>query len=296
MTHDTPFSWKQSSMIALGAAIYAFGFVYFNMANGIAANGIAGLTLVGKALFGINPTYTGYLINLPLVVLGAYLFGRKSMLYTIGGIASLYLFIWIFQRYPLQIDLQQDNLVVSLVAGTCAGLGGGIVFRYGGTIGGSDIVARVVERKFGIALNKVLLSFDIVVMLLSLTYLSIPKMMYALIASFMYSQVVKLVQNGGYTVRGMIVISDQAPDIATYLMEELGRGVTYLHGQGAYSGKDKQVIYVALSPTDVRDAKERIAQIDPIAFVSVLHIDEVHSPEFIASRSKYRKGERDKNR
>lgn len=289
MSKTTPFSLKNSFFIVLGAAIYAFGFVYFNMANSIAANGIAGLTMVLHALFGINPTYSGYLINLPLVVLGAYLFGRKSMIYTLEGIAALYFFIWLFQRIPLLIDLQQDNLVVSLVAGICAGLGGGIVFRNGGTIGGSDIVARVIEEKFGLALNKALLGFDILVMLLSLTYISIPQMMYALIASFMYSQVVNLIQNGGYAVRGMITISDQADAIADYLMKDLGRGVTYLHGEGAYSSKEKKVIYVALSPTDVRDAKLRIAQIDPNAFVSIFNVDEVHSPEFIASRSKYRK-------
>lgn len=282
-------SWKNIAFIILGAALYAFGFVYFYMANHIAANGIAGLTLVFHSLFGIAPTVTGYLINLPLVFLGAYLFGRKSMLYSVVGIGAMYCFIWFFQQVPFVIDLEQDRLVVSLVAGIVAGIGGGIVFRYGGTIGGSDIVARVLENKLGIALNKALLGFDILVMLLSLTYISIPQMMYALIASFMYGQVVKVVQNGGYAVRGLLVISDQAERIAAYLMEELGRGVTYLHGEGAYSGKEKKVLYVALSPTDVRDAKERIGQLDPTAFLSIMNVEEVHSPEFIASRSKYKK-------
>lgn len=242
MQIDYTFRLKNFIFIALGAAIYAFGFVYFNMANKVAANGIAGLTLVFHALFGVNPTYSGYLINLPLVILGAYLFGRKAMVYTLEGIASLYFFIWLFQKIPLIVDLQQDYLVVSLIAGTIAGLGGGIVFRYGGTIGGSDIIARVIEDKFGIQLNQALLGFDIFVMILSLTYITIPQMMYALIASFMYSQVVNIIQNGGYSVRGMMIISDQAPEISQQIMEKLGRGVTYLKGEGAYSGKEKQVM------------------------------------------------------
>ena len=289
MQIDYTFRLKNFIFIVLGAAIYAFGFVYFNMANKVAANGIAGLTLVFHALFGVNPTYSGYLINLPLVILGAYLFGRKAMVYTLEGIASLYFFIWLFQKIPLIVDLQQDYLVVSLIAGTIAGLGGGIVFRYGGTIGGSDIIARVIEDKFGIQLNQALLGFDIFVMILSLTYITIPQMMYALIASFMYSQVVNIIQNGGYSVRGMMIISDQAPEISQQIMEKLGRGVTYLKGEGAYSGKEKQVMYVAMSPQDVRETKDMIRELDPMAFVSVFSIDEVMSPEFVVARSKYKR-------
>ncbi|MGT2753836.1 YitT family protein [Streptococcus ovis] len=276
-------------MIALGAAIYAFGFVYFYMANKVAGSGIAGLTLIFHNLFGVNPTYSGYFINFPLVLLGAYLFGRKAMVYTVEGIASLYFFVWFFQKIPFSVDLGQDYLVISLISGIIGGLGGGIVFRYGGTIGGSDIVARVIEDKLGIQLNQALLAFDIFVMVLSLTYISLPKMMYALIASFMYSQVVKLVQNGGYSVRGMMVISDQADSISREIIEKLGRGVTYLRGEGAYSGKEKKVLYVALSPQDVREAKVLIHQLDESAFISIFNIDEVQSPEFIAARSKYRK-------
>lgn len=107
MQIDYTFRLKNFIFIVLGAAIYAFGFVYFNMANKVAANGIAGLTLVFHALFGVNPTYSGYLINLPLVILGAYLFGRKAMVYTLEGIASLYFFIWLFQKIPLIVDFNR---------------------------------------------------------------------------------------------------------------------------------------------------------------------------------------------
>ena len=289
MSLDYSLRLKHFILIGLGAAIYAFGFVYFYMANQVAASGIAGLTLILHNLFGINPTYSGYLINFPLILLGAYLFGKRARAYTVYGIASLYLYVWIFQQIPFFVDLNQDYLVVSLIAGSIGGLGSGLVFRYGGTIGGSDIIARVIEKKFGIQLNQALLGFDIFVMLLSLTYISIPKMMYALIASFIYSQVVNMVQNGGYSVRGMMIISDQAEEISRQIMEKLGRGVTYLKGEGAYSGKEKKVMYVALSPQDTREAKSLIHEIDQLAFVSIFNIDEVQSPEFIASRSKYRK-------
>lgn len=280
---------KSFIMILLGAAIYAFGFVYFNIPNNIAAGGLAGLTMVFRALFNINPTYAGYAINLPLILLGSYLFGKKAMIYTLHGIFSMYAFVWIFQKISIPIDLQQDALVVSLFAGIVAGLGGGLVFRYGGTIGGSDIIAKVVENKLGLHLNQVLLGIDILVMILSLTYINLNQMMYALIASFMYSQVVKLVENGGYTLRGLFIISDKHEEIANHIMSNLGRGVTYFKASGAYSKTEKQVLYVALNPTETREIRHYLSECDPSAFVAVSSVDEIISPEFIISKSKYRK-------
>ena len=84
-------------------------------------------------------------------------------------------------------------------------------------------------------------------------------------------------------------IRDRAEAVAHFIMEELGRGVTYLHGEGAYSGRDKKVIYVALGRTDIRELKAFLPQVDPNAFVSYFDVDEVNSPEFIATKSKYHK-------
>lgn len=289
MPIDNKLQIKNFFFIILGAGIYAFAFVYFYMANRIAANGLAGLTLVAKALFNINPTITGYLINLPLVFLGVKYFGKRSTVYTFTGIVAMYLFVWVFQQIPFIIDLDHDSLVVSLMAGIIGGIGGGIVFRTGGTIGGADIIAKMIENRFGLQLNQALLGIDVFVMIVSLTYISLPDMMYALIASFMYGRIAHLVQNGGYSVRGTIIVSENYSDIATFIMEELGRGVTYLNGEGAYSAREKKVIYAALSRTDVRELKAMANEIDPRAFISIFDMDEINSPDFFINKPKNRK-------
>ncbi len=289
MPIDNKLQIKNFFFIILGAGIYAFAFVYFYMANRIAANGLAGLTLVAKALFNINPTITGYLINLPLVFLGVKYFGKRSTVYTVTGIVAMYLFVWVFQQIPFIIDLDHDSLVVSLMAGIISGIGGGIVFRTGGTIGGADIIAKMIENRFGLQLNQALLGIDVFVMIVSLTYISLPDMMYALIASFMYGRIAHLVQNGGYSVRGTIIVSENYSDIATFIMEELGRGVTYLNGEGAYSAREKKVIYAALSRTDVRELKAMANEIDPRAFISIFDMDEINSPDFFINKPKNRK-------
>lgn len=283
MTKEVKFRPLNFLMIALGTAIYAFGFVKFNMVNHLAEGGVSGLTLIGHALFKINPAYTQLLFNIPLFVLGMKIFGKRGMVYTIHGTVCLSVFIWLFQRTHLTIDISHDTLIAAILAGIFAGIGSGLVFRYGGTTGGGDIIGRYFEQKKGYAMGHTLFAFDIIVLTLSLSYIDIQHMMYTVIASFVFSQVVAVVQNGGYTVRGMLIISDQHAMISQRITEEIGRGATYLKAEGAYSGQDKQVIYVVLSPTQVQEVKTILAELDPDAFVAIINVHEVMGSGFTYS-------------
>lgn len=275
MNKEVKFHPVNFLMIALGAAIYAFGFVNFNMVNHLAEGGISGITLIFHALFKLNPAYTQILFNIPLFILGVKIFGKRGMIYTIHGTVCLSVFIWLFQRMSFSIDLAHDTLIAALLAGIFAGIGGGIVFRFGGTTGGGDIIGRYFEQKKGLALGQTLFVFDIVVLTLSLSYIDIQHMMYTVIASFVFSQVVAVVQNGGYTVRGMLIISSKYTEISQKITDEIGRGATYLKAEGVYSGQGTKVIYVVLSPVQVQAVKAILAEIDPNAFVSIINVHEV---------------------
>ena len=275
MNKEVKFHPVNFLMIALGAAIYAFGFVNFNMVNHLAEGGISGITLIFHALFKLNPAYTQILFNIPLFILGVKIFGKRGMIYTIHGTVCLSVFIWLFQRMSFSIDLAHYTLIAALLAGIFAGIGGGIVFRFGGTTGGGDIIGRYFEQKKGLALGQTLFVFDIVVLTLSLSYIDIQHMMYTVIASFVFSQVVAVVQNGGYTVRGMLIISSKYTEISQKITDEIGRGATYLKAEGVYSGQGTKVIYVVLSPVQVQAVKAILAEIDPDAFVSIINVHEV---------------------
>lgn len=275
MNKEVKFHPLNFLMIALGTAIYAFGFVNFNMVNHLAEGGVSGITLIFHALFKINPAYTQILLNIPLFILGVKIFGKRGMIYTIHGTVCLSIFIWLFQRMSMSIDLAHDTLIAALLAGIFAGIGGGIVFRFGGTTGGGDIIGRYFEQKKGLALGQTLFVFDILVLTLSLSYIDIQHMMYTVIASFVFSQVVAVVQNGGYTVRGMLIISSKYAEISKKITDEIGRGATYLKAEGVYSGQDTKVIYVVLSPIQVQAVKGILAEIDPDAFVSIINVHEV---------------------
>ncbi|HHQ6358198.1 TPA: YitT family protein [Streptococcus agalactiae] len=280
---------KEAILIALGVALYTFGFVKFNMANHLAEGGISGVTLIIHALFGVNPALSSLLLNIPLFILGARILGKKSLLLTIYGTVLMSFFMWFWQQIPVTVPLKNDMMLVAVAAGILAGTGSGLVFRYGATTGGADIIGRIVEEKSGIKLGQTLLFIDAIVLTSSLVYINLQQMLYTLVASFVFSQVLTNVENGGYTVRGMIIITKESESAAATILHEINRGVTFLWGQGAYSGREHDVLYVALNPSEVRDVKEIMADLDPDAFISVINVDEVISSDFKIRRRNYDK-------
>lgn len=280
---------RKLALIAFGVAIYTFGFVNFNMANHLAEGGIAGITLIIHSLYGIDPAYSSLIINIPLFILGARILGKKSLLLTIYGTVLMSLFIWVWQRIPINIPLHDDMMLVAFVAGLFAGTGSGIVFRYGATTGGTDIIGRILEEKFGFKLGQTLLIIDAFVLLASLTYIDLQHILYTLIVSFVFSQVLTIVQNGGYMIRGMLIITKYSDEAAQLILKEINRGVTFLHGEGAYSSTSHNVLYVVLNPNEVRDVKALMSKLDPDAFISVINVDEVVSSDFNIRRKNYDK-------
>ncbi|NMP58653.1 YitT family protein [Enterococcus mundtii] len=271
---------KEVFFIILGTSIYAFGLVYLNIANQLAEGGVSGITLILRALFHIDPAYSTLLINIPLILLGGKILGKRALAFTVLGTVSLSVFLWIWQRIPLQINLEHDLLIVSLLAGLIAGVGSGIVYRMGGTTGGSDIIARILEKNHGISMGRSLLAFDVIVLLASLTYIDLKRMMYTLIASYVFSRVIDFILDGGYSAKGILVVSNKSEEIAPLLMTGLQRGVTFLHGEGGFSGVDKKMIYMVVSARELNEVKRIIHEIDEHAFLSILNVHEVEGEGF----------------
>ena len=271
---------KEIVLIIIGTSIYAFGLVYLNIANQLAEGGVSGITLILKALFGIDPAYSTLFINIPLILIGGKILGKRSLAYTVLGTLSLSAFLWIWQRIPLQINLQHDLLIVSLLAGLVAGIGSGLVYRMGGTTGGSDIIARILEKNYGISMGRSLLALDVIVLLASLSYIDLKRMMYTLIVSYVFSRVIDSILDGGYAAKGILVVSNKNEEIAPLLMTGLERGVTFLSGEGGFSGQSKKIIYIVVSSSEITEVKRIIHDIDEKAFVSVINVHEVEGEGF----------------
>ncbi|MFD1317659.1 YitT family protein [Loigolactobacillus zhaoyuanensis] len=273
-------------LIALGCALYALGLVSININNNLAEGGITGVTLILRFWFHLDPAYSSLLLNIPLIIVGYKFLDRNALILTVYGTVMLSLFLWLWQRLPVQLNLHHDLFIAGVMAGLCGGFGSGLIYRAGGTTGGSDVVARVIERQRGISMGRSLLFFDIIVLVLSLSYLDIRHMMYTLLASFIFSQVVDFTQEGAYAARGILIISDDYQVIADDIMAQLNRGTSFLQAEGGYQHAEKKVIYCVVAPNEIALIKRIIAQHDPQAFISIINVHEVLGEGFTYERKR----------
>ncbi|AIM15426.1 membrane protein [Bacillus sp. X1(2014)] len=278
---------KNIFFILLGAAVFSFGLVHFNMQNKLAEGGFTGITLLLYFLWNFDPSYTNLLLNIPLFLIGWKLLGRNVFLYTIIGTMSVSIFLWIFQRYTIEMPLKDDLTLAALFAGVFAGIGLGIIFRFGGTTGGVDIIARLVQKYVGWNIGKTMLIFDTAVITLSLlTYLEYKEAMYTLVAVFVGARVIDFIQEGAYTARGALIISEKNEDIAQKIMKDMERGVTALRGYGSYTKNDKDVLYCVVAKNELTRLKNIITSIDPHAFVSISVVHDVQGEGFTLDENK----------
>lgn len=273
--------------IILGAAIFSFGFVHFNMQNELGEGGFTGITLILYFTLNWDPALLNLILNIPMFILGWKILGKKTLLYTIVGTVSFSFFLKIFQKYEIQFNLQDDLLLASLFAGAFVGLGLGIIFRFDGTTGGVDIVARIVNKYFGWSMGKTMFAIDAVVILLSwLTFLDARSMMYTLVAVFVGARVIDVVQEGSYAARGALIISDHSIEIAHAITNRLVRGVTILDGRGFYTRESKEIIYCVVARNEIVRLKSIIHEVDPHAFVSIMEVHDVAGEGFTLDEEK----------
>ncbi|HJV17166.1 MAG TPA: YitT family protein, partial [Bacillales bacterium] len=253
----------------------------------LAEGGITGVTLLFYFLFKWDPSYTNLILNIPLFIIGWKLLGKNSFIYTIIGTVGVSLFLWIFQRNMLHMPLKNDMTLAALFAGVFVGIGLGVIFRFGGTTGGVDIIARLVHKYAGWSMGKTMFIFDVCVIALSLmTYLNYKQAMYTLVAVFVGARVIDFMQEGAYSARGAMIISEQNDQIAEKIMNEMDRGVTVLKGYGSFTKNEREVLYCVVGKNEIVRLKNLVTSVDPHVFVSITIVHDVHGEGFTLDENK----------
>ncbi|MEJ9220916.1 YitT family protein [Paenibacillus glucanolyticus] len=271
--------------IIIGSAIYAFGLLYFIIPNELMEGGVTGITVLLNYAFNISPSISTMVLNIPLFLVGMKILGKRQSIYTGLGIASLTLFLWLFEMlinrgYIVPFRTEHDYILASLYEGITLGAGLGIVFRFGGTTGGSDIIARIINRKFGFSMGQIILSLDILIIGLSLFFIPLERILYTLVAVFIASKVIDFIQEGAYAARAFTIISDHAPEIAERITIDMERGVTLIPAIGVYSKQAKHMVYCVVSRQEIRRLTEIAKSIDPRAFMIINDVNDVHGEGF----------------
>lgn len=277
---------KNIVFILIGSAIFSFGLVHFNMQNNLAEGGFTGITLLLYFLFHIDPSISNLVLNIPIFFIGWKMLGRTMFTYTIVGTVSLSVFLAIFQRFQIHMPLQHDLALAALFAGVFIGTGLGIIFKFGGTTGGVDIIARLINKHYQVAMGRTMFIFDACVITISLTYLNYKEAMYTLVAVFVAAKVIDFMQEGAYAAKGAMIISEKDDIIQKKITDEMERGVTILKGVGSYTKQERNVLYCVVPKNELVHLKSVVTSIDPHAFVSVSDVHDVLGEGFTLDEHK----------
>lgn len=260
--------------ITLGVVLTAVALNMFLIPNKVAAGGVSGMATVLHYLFGFPVGVTMLAMDLPLFIAGVRILGARFGLKTLYGAVVLAATIDLTAGHlPV---LTHDLLLSSLYGGVLSGIGMGIVFRFGGSTAGTDQAAAIINKLTKISIGHALMGTDFfVIAAAGVAFNSAELSMYALIALWVTSHIIDLIQEGPSTAKAFFIMSDKADAVADRVMEELGRGVTYFQGKGGYTRQTKEVLFCVVGTREVVRLKHLIDAIDPEAFVIVADTHEV---------------------
>lgn len=253
----------------VGCAIFGLGFSLFLEPNGLNVGGITGLSMVIEKLFHFGSTgLWSALINLPLFIIGGLKVGRRFFFGSLLGMVLLSVSIDVAAMLPIP---QTEPLMGALYGGLLCGLGLGIVFAIGFSTGGSDIIVRLLKRKFQyVPIGVINIIFDaFVAILTALVFRNINQALYCGVAIFVSGRIVDTVVYSFDFSKVALIVTPKYEEVARCLGEELSRGATFLDGEGSYSRKQTKVVLTAVKRQQIAEMKRIVVEIDPDAFIIV---------------------------
>jgi uncharacterized membrane-anchored protein YitT (DUF2179 family) len=170
--------------------------------------------------------------------------------------------------------------LASVFGGIITGLGVGIVIRYGGSFDGTEIVAIIFDKRSGFSVGEIVMFMNLFILSSAGLVFTWDKAMYSLVAYFIIAKVIDIVVKGLDESNGAMIITDEADDVAETLLQRLGRGVTVIHGEGAYTGEKKRILYCVVTRLEVEKLKEIVHDKDANAFVTITPVHEIIGGRF----------------
>lgn len=274
----TAMDWiKKYLVLIIGSLIYSAGLEIFLVPNNIIDGGVVGISIMASYLTGIPFGVYMVVLNLPFLYLGYKQIGKTFAISTIISIIALSVFSEFLEPVP---RITEDYFLAAIFGGIIAGAGVGLVIRQGGSLDGTEITAIILDRKTSFSVGEVVMFFNLFILGAAGFVFGWNKAMYSLVAYFIISKMIDVVLKGLDESYAVMIVSDEYEEIADALMHRLGRGVTYLHGQGAYTGDDKQVLYCVVTRLEVVKLKEIALEKDETAFVTINPVHDIVGGRF----------------
>jgi uncharacterized membrane-anchored protein YitT (DUF2179 family) len=264
-------------LITLGAALMAVGLEIFLVPNNVIDGGITGISIMLSYVTGWKLGMFLFILNIPFFFIGYKQIGKTFALSTLYGIIILSIGTTLLHPVPA---FTQDILLATVFGGIVLGIGVGLVIRYGGSLDGTEVLAILFNNKLPFSVGEIIMFFNLFILACAGFVFTWDRAMYSLIAYFVAYKTIDITITGLDESKSVWIISDNSKQIGDAIMNRLGRGVTYINGEGAYSGDDKKVIFCVINRLEEAKLKEIVTENDDSAFLAVADIAEVRGGRF----------------
>lgn len=258
--------------VLIGSAIIGLAFNVFLLPNQIASGGVSGISTILHSVLGWEPAFVQWSFNIPLFIAGVVLLGKQFGVKTLVGTIFLPMFVLFTKNIH---PWTHDALLSALFGGIGVGLGLGIVFRGRASTGGTDLAAQIINKYTGFTLGTCVILIDGLIVISAAIVFSIEKGLYALIALYVTSKTIDLVQVGFNRSKTAMIITNKQEEVREGILNKIDRGVTKLSAYGGFTDHERPVLMCVVDQTEFTKLKQLVKALDPSAFVVVMDAAEV---------------------
>ncbi|AQL57019.1 YitT family protein [Abyssicoccus albus] len=268
---------KRFFFITLGAILMAVALELFLVPNNVLDGGIVGISIITSHLTKIKLGLIIFLLNIPFFFLGYKQIGRTFALSTLYGITILSISTALLN--PIE-PFVSEVFLATIFGGVILGIGVGLVIRYGGSLDGTEILAILLNKKSPFSVGEIVMLFNLFIFIAAGFVFTWESALYSMISYFIAYKSIDIVVQGLDESKSVWIISDEYEEIGDTINDRLGRGVTYLSGEGAYTGDDKKVVFCVITRLEEAKLKDIVLEIDPSSFIALGNITEVRGGRF----------------
>ena len=265
---------KTTFTLILGAVIVAIGFSLFQVPFNLAAGGITGVTIIVRDFIDLPNGVIYLILNLPMMIIGYRYLGRWHFL--IRTILSVLVFSvatdflsYTMPKILVNFPMTSNMLLSSIYAGLITGIGSGLIYRAGGTIGGTSVITRIIQRKTGIPLSQLYLIVDGTIILLAVFTFGWEIALHAILVLMIGGVASDFALEGPSVVRTASIVTDQPREMAEALMCRLHRGVSIWDITGGYTGQKRSMVFCTVNRAQIFELKQVVSDVNPDAFVVI---------------------------
>ncbi|UYZ13000.1 YitT family protein [Brevibacillus sp. WF146] len=268
---------KRALFILIGSGLVSVGLEIFLVPNRIIDGGIVGISIILSHLTGWTLGLFLFLLNLPFLIVGYKQIGKTFALSTLLGVSAMSVGTTMLHDVR---PLTEDPLLAAVFGGIILGIGVGLVIRYGGSLDGTEIVAILFNKKTPFSVGEIVMFFNVFILGSAGFVFGWDRAMYSLMAYYIAFKMIDLTIEGFEGSKSVWIISDNYKEIGDAIVARLGRGVTYLSGEGGYTGDDKKVVFCIITRLEEAKLKLIVEEVDPGAFLAVGNIHDVRGGQF----------------